>query len=117
MAPASRADSTAEAMSSWPADASAFRGFLLPRYWLMITAPPEDRAVKRKTSTVLKELTRDTPDTSASQAKLTTKVSAMPTSISRNCSTKRGTIRSLRSRLENMEVASGSRVILILQQE
>lgn len=40
--------------------------FWLPMYWLMMTAPPEARAVKRKMSTVLKELTRETPDTAAS---------------------------------------------------
>ena len=72
----------------------------------MMTAPPEDRAVNRKTSTVLKALTRDTPDTSASLEKLTTKVSAMPTSIRRNCSTKMGTIRFFRSRLENIPPAA-----------
>lgn len=56
---------------------------LLPIYWLMITAPPEDKAVNRKISTVLKELTSETPETSASLAKLTVNVSAMPTNISK----------------------------------
>ena len=59
----------------------------------MMTAPPEESAVNRKISTVLNDVTSDTPETSASLEKLTTKVSAMPTNISRNCSTNSGRIR------------------------
>lgn len=65
-------------------------------------APPEERAVNRKMRTVLKEVTSDTPETSASLEKLTTKVSAMPTNIRRNCSTNRGRIRFRRSRFVNI---------------
>ena len=50
-------------------------------------------AVNKKISTVLNDVTSDTPDTSASPEKLTTNVSAMPTNIRRNCSIKSGIIR------------------------
>ena len=60
------------------------------------------KAVNRKMRTVLKEVTSDTPETSASLEKLTTKVSAMPTNIRRNCSTNRGRIRFRRSRFVNI---------------
>lgn len=93
---------TVETISSCPAEREASFCCLLPMYWLMITAPPEDSAVNRKISTVLKEVTSDTPDTSASLEKLTTKVSAIPTSIKRNCSTNSEMIKFRRSRLENM---------------
>lgn len=93
---------TVETISSCPAEREASFCCLLPMYWLMITAPPEDSAVNRKISTVLKEVTSDTPDTSASLEKLTTKVSAIPTNIKRNCSTNSGMIKFRRSRLENM---------------
>lgn len=56
-------------------------------YWLM-TAPPVVSTVNRKMRTVLNKVTSDTPETSASLEKLTVKVSAIPTNIRRNCSTK-----------------------------
>ena len=65
---------------------------MLPMYWLMMTAPPEDSAVNRKIRTVLNDVTNDTPETSVSPEKLTTNVSAMPTNIKRNCSIKSGMI-------------------------
>ena len=43
-------------------------GLFLPMYWLTTTAPPEARAVNRKRKIVLKELTRETPETAASPA-------------------------------------------------
>ena len=68
----------------------------------MITAPPDDNAVNRKIRTVLKDVTNETPDTSASLEKLTTNVSAIPTNIKRNCSTNRGNMRFLKSLFENI---------------
>jgi len=50
---------------------------------------------------VLKELTRDTPDTAASPTKLITNVSASPTKMVRSCSKNSGMIKSFRSLLVN----------------
>ena len=63
----------------------------------MITAPPAERAEKRFIKTVLKEFTSETPETASSLTKLTVKISAIPTSMMRNCSTKSGKIRSFNS--------------------
>lgn len=83
---------TAENINSWLAALPACTLSLLPIYWLIMTAPPDARAEKRKIITVLKELTSDTPETAESPTKLTTNVSAIPTSSSKNCSTKSGII-------------------------
>lgn len=71
-----------------------------------MTAPPDDNAVKRKIRTVLNDVTSETPETSASLEKLTTKVSAIPTNIKRNCSTKSGKINLRKSLFENITFAS-----------
>ena len=67
-----------------------------------MTAPPEDSAVNKKISTVLNDVTSDTPETSASLEKLTTNVSAMPTNISKNCSINSGMIKFRRSLFVNI---------------
>lgn len=78
---------TAEIIKSCPDVRDASSSLLLPMYWLM-TAPPVVSTVNRKMRTVLNIVTSDTPETSASLEKLTVKVSAIPTNIRRNCSTK-----------------------------
>ena len=93
---------TADIIRSCPAERDALSLFLLPMYWLIITAPPDDSAVNRNISTVLNDVTSETPETSASLEKLTTKVSAIPTNISKNCSINSGTIKFRRSLLVNI---------------
>ena len=44
----STAENTAEIISSCPEEREASFSFLLPIYWLMITAPPDANAVKKE---------------------------------------------------------------------
>lgn len=67
----------------------------------MITAPPVASAVKRYMNIVLKEFTRDTPDTADSPAKLTINVSAIPTIITSSCSKNNGSKSFFKSLLVN----------------
>ena len=86
---------------SWLADSLAFSLSSCPRYWEATTAPPVDTAANTLIIRLLIMSTKDTPDVAASPALETIMVSAMPTVTARICSTIRGAIRRIRSRLVN----------------
>lgn len=97
-------ESRIEAVSSWPAASPACSLFPFPIYWLMITAPPAASATNRFRKMVLKELTKETPETAASLTNPMTKTSAIPTRATRSCSRNRGMMSCFRLWFENIRV-------------